>query len=227
MLRPLNQVLRKQGIPFHNPYRKSNGFWNPLRLGSRASSANRVLALLAPHSDSSETPRPWTYGDRALWTECMHSTGTLRQGAKKRIAVANVEQPVTPEALDRLFETAALDSMIDAYEQGPGAMLDWWRARVKPAFAERLKFPAEIALRRGTQALVETPQVIVGTIHSVKGGQADVVYLFPDLSQAGGAQYRRDGPPRDSIVRQFYVGVTRAREKLYLCGRDSSTAVTI
>jgi hypothetical protein len=27
MLRPLIQVLRKQGIPFHNPYRKSNGFW--------------------------------------------------------------------------------------------------------------------------------------------------------------------------------------------------------
>ena len=29
MLRPLIAVLRKHGIPFHNPYRKSNGFWNP------------------------------------------------------------------------------------------------------------------------------------------------------------------------------------------------------
>ena len=35
MLRPIIAVLRKHGIPFHNPYRKSNGFWNPLRHGSR------------------------------------------------------------------------------------------------------------------------------------------------------------------------------------------------
>ncbi len=40
MLKPLVQVLRKNGIPFHNPYRKSNGWWNPLRIGKRASTAN-------------------------------------------------------------------------------------------------------------------------------------------------------------------------------------------
>ena len=157
----------------------------------------------------------------------MHSNGTLRQGAKKRIAGTDTAQMVTAEALNGLFETGALDALIDAYEQGPIAILDWWRARVTPAFSERLKFPAEIARRRGTHALVETPQIVVGTIHSVKGGQADVVYLFPDLSQAGDAQYRRDGLPRDSIIRQFYVGATRAREKLYLCGRESARAVSI
>src|SRR5260370_28492978 len=44
MLRPLLKVLRKNAIPFHNPYRKSNGYWNPIRLG-KGSSARRVLAL--------------------------------------------------------------------------------------------------------------------------------------------------------------------------------------
>jgi superfamily I DNA/RNA helicase len=58
----------------------------------------------------------------------------------------------------------------------------------------------------------------VGTIHSVKGGEADVVYLFPDLSQAGAAQYASMGTARDAVIRQFYVGATRAREKLYVCG---------
>ena len=38
MLRPMVAVLRKQGIPFHNPYRKSNGFWNPIRTATRGSS---------------------------------------------------------------------------------------------------------------------------------------------------------------------------------------------
>jgi DNA helicase II / ATP-dependent DNA helicase PcrA len=75
--------------------------------------------------------------------------------------------------------------------------------------------------------LIETPKVIVGTIHSVKGGEADVVYLFPDLSQAGDAHYQRFGPPRDSLIRLFYVGATRARETLYICQRESARAVSI
>jgi len=33
MLQPMIQVLRKNGIPFHNPYRKANGFWNPSASG--------------------------------------------------------------------------------------------------------------------------------------------------------------------------------------------------
>jgi superfamily I DNA/RNA helicase len=69
--------------------------------------------------------------------------------------------------------------------------------------------------------------VVVGTIHSVKGGQADVVYLFPDLSPAGDAQYRRPGPTRDPVIRTFYVGATRARETLYICSAESAMAVRI
>jgi len=30
-----------------------------------------------------------------------------------------------------------------------------------------------------------------------------------------------------SDIRRFYVGETRAREKLYICGRESNIAVTI
>jgi ATP-dependent exoDNAse (exonuclease V) beta subunit len=79
----------------------------------------------------------------------------------------------------------------------------------------------------GARALMDLPKVVVGTIHSVKGSQADVVYLFPDLSQAGDAQYNRGGAARDSVIRVFYVGLTRAREKLYICGRESNMAVSI
>ena len=58
-------------------------------------------------------------------------------------------------------------------------------------------------------------------------GEADVVYLFPDLSQAGDAHYQRFGPPRDSVIRLFYVGATRARETLYICQRESALAISI
>ena len=50
MLYPLVAILRKNGIPFHNPYRKTNGFWNPLRIGKKGSSANRILSLLVAAS---------------------------------------------------------------------------------------------------------------------------------------------------------------------------------
>ena len=90
-----------------------------------------------------------------------------------------------------------------------------------------MQFPTGVALAGGTAALEESPRVIVGTIHSVKGGQADVVFLFPDLSPAGDAAYQRHGAQRDSVIRLFYVGMTRARHTLYVCQKESSMAVAI
>lgn len=227
MLRSLIAVLRKHGVPFHNPYRRSNGFWNPLRLGKRTSSAGRVLSLLVAHPGFGDGHRPWTNGDVALWAEVLQSKGILQHGTKAKLKTVEMEKPATLERLDEIFEPAALESLMAAWEGSCCDLLGWWRERLVPEVRQRVQFPALVAARRGPQALEQTPQVIVGTIHSVKGGQADVVYLFPDLSQAGNAQYRRDGPPRDSVIRQFYVGVTRAREKLYICGRESSTAISI
>jgi superfamily I DNA/RNA helicase len=60
------------------------------------------------------------------------------------------------------------------------------------------------------------PRVTVGTIHSVKGGEADVVYLFPDLSRAAWQQMRNSQEGMDSAVRVGYVGATRAREQLVI-----------
>ena len=51
--------------------------------------------------------------------------------------------------------------------------------------------------------------------------------LLPDLSQAGEAQYARGGAARDSVIRQFYVGATRAYESLYICRAESSQAIGI
>jgi superfamily I DNA/RNA helicase len=132
------------------------------------------------------------------------------------------------EILEAVFQPVALGGILAAFRaETPIALLKWWTDRVIPAFRKRIQFPASIAARRGGEALVEPPRVIVGTIHSVKGGEADVVYLFPDLSKAGDAQYRQLGAARDSVIRQFYVGVTRSRETLYLCSPESGAAVSI
>jgi DNA helicase-2/ATP-dependent DNA helicase PcrA len=227
MLRSLIQVLRKQGVPFHNPYRKSNGFWNPLRVGRRGSTASRVAALLVAHPDWGEGARPWTQADVGLWAESLQSKGILRLGAKKRLAALTGNDEVTNEMFDEIFEPGALEQLLEAYEGDYRALLQWWRNHVTQDMQARSQFPAEIAARRGPPALLATPKVVVGTIHSVKGGQADVVYLFPDLSQAGDAQYRRGGGLKDSVIRVFYVGATRARERLFICQAESAMRIAI
>ncbi len=227
MLRPLIQVLRKQGIPFHNPYRRSNGFWNPLRIGKHGSSANRILSLLVGHPDFGEEHRPWTLGDVAQWAEWLQAKGVLRHGVKSKLKTFDVAQPATIEHLNGLFEPDALDGLMGAWDAGYRELLAWWRERVTADVKPRVEFPTEIAARRGPLALIEEPLVTVGTIHSVKGGQADVVYVFPDLSQAGDAQYRRGGVQRDSVIRVFYVAATRARERLSICGPVSPAHIAI
>jgi superfamily I DNA/RNA helicase len=183
--------------------------------------------LLVAHRDYGDYQRPWTQGDVALWAEWLASQGILRRGAKKSLRSAEAEREAGMEYLDQIFEPAALESLMDAWEGDYRRLLTWWRERLTAEAAERSVFPAEIATRYGPQALLATPQVIVGTIHSVKGGQADVVYLFPDLSRAGDEQYQKRGAPRDSVVRLFYVGITRARHTLYVCQPESHRAVTI
>ena len=227
MLKPLIRVLRSHGVPFHNPLRKTNGFWNPLRLGKPGSTPSRVLALLVGHPSAGEFHRPWTQGDVALWAEWLASNGVLRRGAKKALQVADRGMPGDLTYLDRLFEPGALDVLMDAWEGDRRGLLNWWRDHLTADGRKRAEFPVEIATMRGPRALLNAPQVIVGTVHSVKGGEADVVYLFPDLSRAGDGQYQLTGPPHDSVVRLFYVGITRTRHTLYICRQETPRAVSI
>jgi DNA helicase-2/ATP-dependent DNA helicase PcrA len=218
MLQPVIAVLRKWGVPFHNPYRKSAGFWNPLRRGRNGSSVNRILSLLGD--------RPWSHRDIKLWAEWLNPKGNLRLGAKALLEASDDTLPVTTERLYELVEGAAIESLLAASSDSR-QLLQWWSRRVAPAFHGRVQFPVAAALARGASALEESPRVIVGTIHSVKGGQADVVFLFPDLSPAAEAAYLRHGSQRDSVIRLFYVGMTRARHTLYICQRESSMAVVV
>lgn len=227
MLQPILAVLRREAIPFHNPYRKSNGFWNPLRTNSRKSAASRILALLVAHPGFGAGHHMWRGGELALWTDWL-PRGMLTDRGPEVVAALPPMKEVTPEILPTVFQAHTLTAILGALRaRTPAALLDWWRDRLAPVFRKRIQFPANIAARRGGQTLIDTPNITVGTIHSVKGGEADVVFLFPDLSPAAEAQYRRGGAQRDSVIRQFYVGMTRARETLYVCSPESGAAIRI
>jgi superfamily I DNA/RNA helicase len=157
----------------------------------------------------------------------LHSEGVIKRGAKKKLPNLTPADTATIQTLDEMFEPSALEALLKTFDGDYRELLDWWRRRLNATVFKRAQFPADIAAIRGPQALLDVPRVVVGTIHSVKGGEADVVYLFPDLSGEGDAAYQQSGAPRDSVIRQFYVGMTRARETLYICQQESGMAVRL
>lgn len=196
-------------------------------LGSSLSAANRILSFLIGYPHCGEGRHPWTHRELTLWTDWLYENGTLRNDWQGHFKSFASDKAITIEELTEILEPRAFRIFQIAYASGYRAMLEGWRSRVTVDVHSRIQFPADVAAKHGAHALIDVPRVIVGTIHSVKGGEADVVYLFPDMSRAGDAQYQRSGPSRDSMIRVFYVGATRARETLYICQRDTAMAIAI
>ena len=210
MIRPTIAQLRAVAMPFHNPYRVRNGHWNPLRgLGGGKrkkglTSSERVLAFLAPKRDRAMR----VYRDDLLaWTKVMLAKHLLVKRDQVELELDADPEGVCPiDVIDRVLTREALVKCM----RGD---LEWFQENLLRAY-KRLEYPIAVAAQRGPEALEKIPQVIVGTIHSVKGGEADSVYLFPDLSPKGYEEWLSRG--RKSIYRLFYVGMTRAKDRLII-----------
>lgn len=70
------------------------------------------------------------------------------------------------------------------------------------------------ALRRG-EKFNSTPRIMLSTIHGSKGGEADNVVVYTDLSWAA-IQNLSSSRDVDDLLRVLYVAVTRAKKNLYL-----------
>lgn len=88
---------------------------------------------------------------------------------------------------------------------------------------ERLRAYYLAALRSG-EKLTGTPRVRVETIHGAKGAEADVVVLMTDVTNRVVDGLVRDP---DSEYRVFYVGVSRARETLYVLAPQTTCAYPV
>ena len=222
-LRPLIAILRREGVPYHNPYRTSRGDWNPLARGTakRTTALDRVLAFLVMRLDAPlEDVRSYTHKELDAWVDVLDSK-ILERGTKNMIETLAEQEPRARVQLDfllRLFRDGGA-----GWQRG---MLDndlvWFMESVLASKRKTHEYAAHVYRKRGYGGISERPKCIVGTIHSVKGGEADNVYIFPDVSP--GAQREMSADP-DPILRMFYVAFTRARERLVLCNTASSCAV--
>ena len=93
----------------------------------------------------------------------------------------------------------------------------WSEAMDKLPEVDRVYITA--LLRRG-EKFNGQPRITASTIHGAKGGEADNVVLFTDLSPAAD-QSMRYNP--DDMHRVFYVGVTRSKENLYIMEGEDVT----
>jgi DNA helicase-2/ATP-dependent DNA helicase PcrA len=211
MLHPLIKGLREEGIPFHNPYRPTETMWNPLGKRTGTSTVARVLAYLMPHEDMGEYGRLWTGKDIKLWAELVK----LKESGMRRNAKQEIENlpdgEVSWESVAALFDEDAGEQLARAVAPD----LEWLADNLLASKEKVAAYPIQVARKRGPMALLHRPLVTLGTIHSVKGGDSDVVYLAPDISPSGKAQLKTVNG-RDQMIRQFYVGMTRCRQELRL-----------
>jgi DNA helicase II / ATP-dependent DNA helicase PcrA len=215
MLAPFIGLMRERGTPFHNPYRVQNGAWNPLR-GGKA-----VRAFLKPQGGA-----VWTWADVHAWLDPLSARGVIKRGmkswveSKAHVGKFDSEDDLPPADLSQVLDLFESDEIRDHIFE---LDLKWYLDNAVASKKQSLMYPVRVARQHGKEALDKRPKIIVGTIHSVKGGEADSVYVFPDMSNAAMEDMGRDSDP---TTRLFYVAFTRARHKLVLCKSSGGGTVT-
>lgn len=223
MLRGLIKSLRLAGLPFHNPYAPNRGAFNPIGERRGVSSPRRLLSFLKPSRKFfGDDAKLWTWGELAQWVEPLTVKGFLRHGAKTKLvefAETNGERLVTVAELRPFLDAETGAAELRKIDADP---LAWYLSRLTAAKIKPFEYPVEIVRRHGVRAIEAVPKIVVGTIHSVKGGEADHVLLFPDLSPQGREQLGRNP---SAVIRSFYVGMTRAKRTLALGKSSSQSAI--
>lgn len=200
--------LKARRIPFWNPYRFTNGEWNPIN-GARR---RKVMAFIHPDGPEGTFCKLWSLDQLEDWLKLCSSGAWLKLGAKE--ALKRVRRNDRPQ--DALYNWYCDYFMQPAFDEAHLAAAnqstDWLRDQMPAEKRQSWQYTFDVLNQLGDAM----PRCVVGTIHSVKGGEADVVYLFPDLSPQAVRNLSNPGG-QDDIVRQFYVGVTRARQELVIC----------
>ncbi len=210
-LRDTIKTLKSRGYLFWNPYRKKNGAWNPIRYSKKGiNTLERLQEFLKVENEDF----PWKSTTNIWkWIKDIDAK-ILHHGAKERLKKETTDfkdfDDMAAYLKHWILNAEGWHSFTNA-----GDLHRWFMDSLLASRKKGYKYPSEIA-KKGNSSPVERPNIILGTIHSVKGAEADNVVLFPDISlNAHKAADKPEG--RYDLYRQFYVGVTRARKRLVLC----------
>jgi len=206
------QLLYEKGIPFSNPWRPSEKRWNPC--DTKSWKAAKTYYEITDFSNVNPDFDPEiTWSDLKIMTEkCKAKTAC--PGWKTRVLEL-------PTKKDRKIRKSELQNYGFTYEfiNRLGPLDDFFKFTGKAQDLIR-----KVDLFPYKEIFSEPPKVFVGTIHSVKGGEADNVYIDAQLSPK--IKKALNGNNRISTYnteyRIAYVAATRARKKLGIMNNDGS-----
>ena len=133
------------------------------------------------------------------------STGTrVARGYKKLKGIEN-------------FDAVTMTTLVEYFGLKADKTMIWSEAMDKLPEEDRAYITA--LLRRG-EKFNGNPRITVSTIHGSKGGEADNVVLFTDLSPSADNEM---GVNPEDMHRVFYVGVTRTKQNLFILDAEDAT----
>ncbi len=203
MLKPLTMLLRKHGIPFHNPYRTTTPQWNPLTASNGITAAERLARF-------AKGPQYWRLQDVSAFVEHLTSGEgkALRRGVKEKIRQTR--------RVESILAQCVLSFTPEFLPHALAADVGQFLRHIEKSRQTQYAFAEKVLARGGIAALTAPPSLILGTIHSVKGGEADTVFLMPDVSSQAYRLALSSRHHQDTLARQFYVGITRAKDRVYV-----------
>jgi len=201
LLKDYEDLLIDHGVPFialrgHSP------------LTEKASTIVRTGFALG-HGDRV------TMSSMAKFMEAIPSKGNLDRGAKARFKDMAKISPDEDVSLQEIQDYLEVDFILRMRQNG--AFMDM--LKLTP---QQKSFYGTVIRRRGVTALLSKPRVKIGTIHSVKGMEADTVVLRPEMARK---TYKEWTSAPEGERRVWYVGITRAKHALTLLGSQDFRAI--
>lgn len=216
MIDPFVAVLRQELIPYWNPYAPREGRWNPLQ---RRLEPGRIATVQRFTDYMAGGTREWTPAELKRWAPLF--VNIWKKGVTKTLEVLRDEEEpgIVTHVLRDVVRPDKYNDLMDFYPP-------WMIEHASMKYRKQLEFFIGMVQRWGVESLYKEPRVIVGTIHSVKGGEADNVVVFPDLSPRWYEMLTTPGwESADSLIRLFYVAMTRARKRLILAENATKFAM--
>lgn len=193
---PWLDILRSKKLLWHNPYRPDDLGWNPTNTQSWQALAI-YYKIFAGHE--------FTIEELQIMSKKLIAKNNLVRGAKSAIDDLNPKEVIDVSTLPEIGFTS------DFLEQNL-SIEDTFR------FSGKIKLLLEEISGMDDPAgyLNQTPNIIVGTIHSVKGGEADHVWLDTSTPPVVMREIYNNRQAMYDEARVQYVATTRAKKTLGL-----------
>lgn len=197
--------LYDRNIPFGNPYRTEDNLWNPTRTkqwGIISDYLRITKAINEGKQVSSKT--------LVKISELATIGESLKRGVKTELKKKDFKDDEKVS-----FDDAVGFGFSPLFLQGKGDIEKFFKLSGKST-------NMLVSLAKTKPELIQAqPKVCIGTIHSVKGGEADHVWIDRSLPLNIEVEIRKSREVENDELRIAYVGMTRAKETLGLMGRTN------